>query len=55
MASQHDREVQLPIVLETLRGNPEICRTFSVHMYYDEQQGHSPLSKHKTLELLDSH
>lgn len=55
MASQHDREVQLPIVLKTLRDSPEICRTFSIHMYYDEQQGHSPLSKQKTLELLESH
>lgn len=53
MASAHDRDVQLPISFEFIRAHPEICASFSLNMYYDEKQGHNPLSKPATIELLN--
>lgn len=53
MASAHDRDVQLPISLDFIRAHPEICRSFSVHMYYDEAMGHNPLPKDRTIEILN--
>lgn len=53
MASAHDRDIQLPVTFEFIRSHPEICEKVSVHMYYDEKQGHNPLSKSETLELLN--
>ena len=53
MASAHDRDVQLPVTQAFLRENPEICADFSLHMYFNEVQGHNPMSKEKTLEILN--
>lgn len=53
MASTHDRDIQLPVTQKFLRENPEICSDFIVHMYYDEEQGHNPLSKVKTISIFN--
>lgn len=54
MASKYDVEVQLPIFENFFSSNRSICGSIVTHKYYDDEQGHNPLQKPITLDLLNS-
>lgn len=53
MASAHDRDVQLPVTMDFLQRHPQLCDEITLHTYYDEDQGHNPLSRPQTVDLLN--
>lgn len=54
LASRYDRTVQLPLWSETLTKHPLVAASFTLHCYYDDNQGHNPLSRDHTLHLLNA-
>lgn len=53
LASQYDRDIQMPIWVDFLKKSPLVAGNSTLHTYFDEESGHNPLSREKTLELLN--
>lgn len=54
LASEHDREIDRPMLDEFVRSHPELTAGVRVLPYEDPEARHNPLPKERTLELLDS-
>ncbi len=54
LASEYDRTVQLPVWIDMLNRHPTIAANFSLHCYHDENLGHNPLSRERTVDILNA-
>lgn len=54
MASEYDREIQFKIFQDFLVDNPHLNGEITVHQYFDEAQGHNPLPRDKTVEIINA-
>lgn len=53
LASKHDREVDHPMFARFVRTQPALTEEVGVFPYEDPEAGHNPLSKERTLELVN--
>lgn len=54
MASSYDTKIQLPIFENLFSSHQSSCGSVNICRYYDKDQGHNPLLKGPTLNLLNS-
>lgn len=53
LASKHDRVVDYPMFQDFLVEHSPLIGDVETHCYFDEASGHNPLSKEKTLDILN--
>ena len=53
LASKHDREVDRPMFEAFVRSHPRLTRNVEIRPYEDPVAGHNPMSKERTLEILN--
>lgn len=51
-ASPHDREVDLPQVVDFAEQHPELCAHLRIHEYEDAEAGHNPQSREAALHAI---
>lgn len=53
LASKHDRVIDYPMFHEFLLDHPELVADVDVRCYYDEAAGHNPLSRERTVDIIN--
>ncbi|KLU08110.1 hypothetical protein [Kocuria sp. SM24M-10] len=53
LASKHDRVIDYPMFHDFLVEHAHLIGDVEVHPYFDEKSGHNPLSKERTLSILN--
>lgn len=54
LGSKHDRVIDYPMFHEFLVSHQRVSDTVKIHCYYDEASSHNPLSKQRTLDIINS-
>lgn len=53
LGSKHDRVIDYPMFHEFLVDHAELVNDVNVHCYFDEPVGHNPLSRARTLDIIN--